>query len=97
LGKNACRHQKVLLSNLGLTAFVKRQVKWLNRFRSLPSGKEKQKTKKTVKRQRPQGLLHFLPLIAATAFSCSLSFHRKYMPHRIYRGTEVYFIRSLHP
>jgi hypothetical protein len=41
----------VLVSNLGLTVFVKHQVNWLNRFLSLPSGKEK---KKIVKRQKPQ-------------------------------------------
>jgi hypothetical protein len=57
-GKNPCRHQKVLVSNLRLTVFVKHQVTWLNRFHSLLSGKEK----KTVKRQRPHGLLHFCPL-----------------------------------
>jgi hypothetical protein len=51
LGKNPYRHQKVLVSNLGLTVFVKHQVNWLNRFHSLPSGKEK---KKTAKRQKPQ-------------------------------------------
>jgi hypothetical protein len=28
----------------------------------------------------------------------TLSFHKKaYMPHRVYRGTKVYFIRSPHP
>jgi hypothetical protein len=52
LGKNPYRHQKVLVSNLGLTVFVKHQVNWLNRFHSLPSGREKKK--KTVKRQKPQ-------------------------------------------
>jgi hypothetical protein len=40
----------VLVSNLGLTVFVKHQINWLNRFSSLSSGKEK----KTVKRQKPQ-------------------------------------------
>jgi hypothetical protein len=40
----------VLVSNLGLTVFVKHQINWLNRFHSLPSGKEK----KIVKRQKPQ-------------------------------------------
>jgi hypothetical protein len=38
-GENPYRHQKVLVSNLGITAFVKHQVNWLNRFHSLPSGK----------------------------------------------------------
>jgi hypothetical protein len=47
-GKNPCRLQKVLVSNLGLTAFVKHQGNWLNRFHRLPSGKEKKK--KTVKK-----------------------------------------------
>jgi hypothetical protein len=42
-GENPYRHQKVLVSNLGLTVFVKHQVTWLNRFCSLPSGKEKKK------------------------------------------------------
>jgi hypothetical protein len=40
----------VLVSNLGLTVFVKHQINWLNRFLSLPSGKGK----KTVKRQKPR-------------------------------------------
>jgi hypothetical protein len=43
-GKNPYRHQKVIVSNLGLTVFVKHQVNWLNRFHSLPSGKGKKKT-----------------------------------------------------
>jgi hypothetical protein len=42
-GKNPCRHQKVLISNLNLTVFVKHQINWLNRFCNLPSGKEKKK------------------------------------------------------
>jgi hypothetical protein len=42
-GKNLCRPQKVLVSNLGLTVFVKHQVIWLNRFQSLPTGKRKKK------------------------------------------------------
>jgi hypothetical protein len=41
----------VIVSNLGLTVYVKHQVNWLNRFHSLPSGKEK---KRTVKSQKPQ-------------------------------------------
>jgi hypothetical protein len=53
----------VLISNLGLTVFVKHQINWLNRFHSLTSGKEK---KKTVKRQKTSGL-HFLPLTGAKA------------------------------
>jgi hypothetical protein len=51
----------VLVSNLGLTVFVKHQVNWLNRFHSLPSGKEKKKTKKTVKRQKPLIFSIFAP------------------------------------
>jgi hypothetical protein len=41
--ENPYRHQKVLVSNFGLTVFVKHQVNWLNRLLSLPSGKEKKK------------------------------------------------------
>jgi hypothetical protein len=33
----------LIVSNLGLTVFVKHQVNWLNRFCSLPSGKGKKK------------------------------------------------------
>jgi hypothetical protein len=72
-----------------LTVFVKHQVNWLNRFYSLPSGKEK--NPKHLKGR------DFMVFSGAKAFRCSLSFHRKYMPHRIYRGTGVYFIRSPHP
>jgi hypothetical protein len=43
----------VLVSNLGLTVFVKHQVNWLNSFCSLPSGKLKKK-EKTFKRLKPQ-------------------------------------------
>jgi hypothetical protein len=56
--ENPYRHQKVLISNLSLTVFVKHQINWLNRFRSLPSGKGK----KTVKRQKPQVSGFFCPL-----------------------------------
>jgi hypothetical protein len=64
----------VLVSNLGLTVFVKHQVNWLNRFHSLPSGKEK-KEKKTVKRQKPQ----VSPYGSKSLQMLSLSFHRKHM------------------
>jgi hypothetical protein len=65
----------VLVSNLGLTAFVKHQVSWLNRVYSLPSRKEK---KKTVKRQRPHCLLLFCPLLQQKP-SETLSFHEKHI------------------
>jgi hypothetical protein len=83
----------VLHSNLGLTVFVKHQVNWLNRFRSLPSGKGKKKQLKG------RDLIVFSVFAPTTAkvFRHSFSFHRKYMPHRIYRGTKAYFIRSPHP
>jgi hypothetical protein len=64
-GENPYRHQKVLVCNLGLTVFVKIQVNWLNRFHSLPSGKEKKKAKTS-------GLLHF-SFIRAKASICSRS------------------------
>jgi hypothetical protein len=57
----------VLISILGLTVFVKYQINWLNRFHSLPSGKEKDKNL----RSSP-----FLPLTRAKAFR--LSFHKKH-------------------
>jgi hypothetical protein len=66
----------VLLSNLGLTAFVKHQVNWLNRFCSLPSGGKKKKAKPQVSvfcplpEQKPPNSL---------SFSVSLSFHRKHI------------------
>jgi hypothetical protein len=31
------------------------------------------------------------------ALRCFLSFHRKYTPHRIYRGTKFYLIGSPYP
>jgi hypothetical protein len=75
----------VIVSNLGLTVFVKHQVNWLNRFCSLQKGKN---------RRSP-----FLPLsgVKASRGSHSLLSYKAYMPHRIYRGTKVYFIRSPHP
>jgi hypothetical protein len=78
-GKNPYRHQKVLVSNLGLTVFVKHQVNWLNRFCSCPQGKKK----KTVKRQKPQVSV-FCPFPEqkppdALSLSLSLSFHRKHI------------------
>jgi hypothetical protein len=48
----------VLVFNLGLTVFVKHQVNWLNRFCSLPSGKEKKQLK-----AKTSGLLRFCPLL----------------------------------
>jgi hypothetical protein len=67
-GKSPYRHQKVLVSNLGLTVFVKHQINWLNRFLSLPSGKEKKKQLKGKNLRSP-----FLPLTRAKASKCSLS------------------------
>jgi hypothetical protein len=65
----------VLVSNLGLTVFVKHQVNWLNRFHSLPSGKDK----KTVKRQKTSGLC-FCPLPEQKPpDALSLSSHRKHI------------------
>jgi hypothetical protein len=58
----------VIISNLGLTVFVKHQINWLNRFRSLPSGKEKKKQLKGKSLRSP-----FLPLTGAKASRCSLS------------------------
>jgi hypothetical protein len=43
LSSGSLGNQKVIVSNLGLTVFVKHQIHWLNRFHSLPSGKEKKK------------------------------------------------------
>jgi hypothetical protein len=51
-------HQKVLISNLGLTVFVKHQVNWINRFHSLPSGKEKKKQLKGKNLRSPEILVH---------------------------------------
>jgi hypothetical protein len=68
----------VLISNLGLTVFVKHQVNWLNRFHSLLSGKGKKK--KTVKRQKSLGLLLFWPLLEQKPpDALTLSFHKKYI------------------
>jgi hypothetical protein len=65
----------VIVSNLGLTIFVKYQVNWLNRFCSLPSGKEK-KLLKGKNLRSP-----FLPPTEAKASRCSLalSFHKKHI------------------
>jgi hypothetical protein len=51
----------VLVSNLGLTVFVKHQINWLNRFCSLPSGKEKKNQLKGKNHRSP----FFLPLTRA--------------------------------
>jgi hypothetical protein len=61
----------VLVSNLGLTVFVKHQVNWLKRFCSLPSGK--QKKKKPVKRQKPQVFSIFAPYQSKSLQMLSLS------------------------
>jgi hypothetical protein len=77
----------VLVSSLGLTIFVKHQVNWLNRFRSLPSGKEKKKQLKGKNlRYSP-----FLLLTGAKASRCSLSshslsFHKKHVCLTAYIG-----------
>jgi hypothetical protein len=62
----------VLVSNLGLTVFVKHQVNWLNRFHSLPSGKEK---KKQLKGKNLRSL--FLPLTRTKASRCTYSLFMK--------------------
>jgi hypothetical protein len=69
----------VLLSNLGLTVFVKHLVFWSSRFHSLPSG-----GKKTVKVTETSTVFSvFVPYSSKkkknNAFTCSLSFHRKYI------------------
>jgi hypothetical protein len=69
-GKNPYRHQKVIVSNLGLTVFVKHQINWLNMFRSLPSGKEK---KKQLKGKNLKSSPFFLPPTGAKAFRHSHS------------------------
>jgi hypothetical protein len=61
----------VLVSNLGLTVFVKHQVSWFNRFHSLPSGKEKKKKKQLKGRDLRSS--PFLPLTGAKAFRHTLS------------------------
>jgi hypothetical protein len=65
-------------------------LNWLNRFHSLPSGKEKRKQLKGRDLRSSQ----FFPLTAPQQEpSDAPFFHRKYMPHRIYRGIEVNLIR----
>jgi hypothetical protein len=85
----------VLVSNLGLTVFVKHQINWLNRFHSLPSGKKK---KKTVKRQKPQVSV-FAPYQSKNLQMLSLSpfIESIYASQDIRGGTKVYFIKSPHP
>jgi hypothetical protein len=65
-----------MVSNLGLTVFVKHQVNWLNRFCSLPSCKEK---KKQLKGKNLRSLVLPLTRAKASRCSCSLSFHRKHV------------------
>jgi hypothetical protein len=84
----------VLVSNLGLTVFVKHQVNWLE----VPQPALREKKKKKQLKGRDLSSSPFLPLTRAKAFRCALSFHKKaYMPYRIYRRTKVYFIRCPHP
>jgi hypothetical protein len=65
----------VLVSNLGLTVFVKHQVNWLNRFCSLPSGGEKQLKDKNCRSP------FFAPYWSKSLqmLSLSLSFYRKHI------------------
>jgi hypothetical protein len=86
-GKNPYRHQKMLVSNLGLTVFVKHQVNWLNRFLSLPSGKEK----KTVKRQKPQVSISFAPYRSKSLQMCvrSLSLSLSLFIENIYASQNI--------
>jgi hypothetical protein len=77
--KNPCRHQKVLVSNLGLTVFVKHLVKLVKLVEQvLQSALREKKKKTTAKRQRPQGLLCFYPLLQQKP-SNTLSFHKKHI------------------
>jgi hypothetical protein len=66
----------VLVSNLGLTVFVKHQINWLNRFRTLPSGKGKKKKLKGKNLRSP-----FFGLLPEQKppDALSLSFHRKHI------------------
>jgi hypothetical protein len=59
-GKNPYRNQKVLVSNLGLTAFVKHLVKPVKQV--LQSALRKQTNKKQLKGRDLSGLVHFCPL-----------------------------------
>jgi hypothetical protein len=75
----------VLVSNLGLTVFVKHQVNWLNRFHSLPSGKEKKKQLKG-KNLRSSS---FLPLTEQKPPNAlALSFHKKHVCLTRYIGRQ---------
>jgi hypothetical protein len=87
----------VTVFNLGLTVFVKHQVNWLNRFCSLPSGKEKTKQ---LKGKNLKKNLCFCPLPEQKPpeCSCSFSFHRKHICLTGYIGGQKFtFIRSPHP
>jgi hypothetical protein len=92
-------HQKVLISNLGLTVFVKHQVNWLSRFCSLSSGKEKKKKKKKpVKRQKPQVFSIFAPYRSKSLQKLSFYlFIKKHICLTEHIGGQIYFIRSPHP
>jgi hypothetical protein len=64
----------VLVSNLGLTVFVKNQGNWLNRFCSLPSGGKKKEQLKDLR------FPSFCPLPEQKPpDALSLSFHKKHI------------------
>jgi hypothetical protein len=56
-GENTCRHQKVLVSNLGLTAFVKHLVKLVKQG---PQSALREQKRKIVKRDRDLTVSVFL-------------------------------------
>jgi hypothetical protein len=77
----------VLLSNLGLTAFVKHQVNWLNRFCSLPSGGKK-------KRQNHRSLF-FAPYQNKSLQILSLSLSLSLFIESIYASQDIYGDKNL--
>jgi hypothetical protein len=84
-----------LVSNLGLAKFVSHLVKLVKQFLQ-PALRKREKKKKQLKGRDLMVFFIFAPY-HSKAFRFSLSYHRTYMLHRIYRGTNVFFIRSPHP
>jgi hypothetical protein len=87
LGINSYRHQKVVVSNLGLTVSVKHLVKLV---KQVPQPALRERKKKQLKGRDIRSSL-FLPLTRAKAFRHSLSFHKKHIYLTQYIGGKSLF------
>jgi hypothetical protein len=68
-------------------------VNWFNRFHSLPSRNRKKKKVKEIETSRSSPFFCILPQ-QKPSDTPSFFIKKIHTPHRIYRGTKVYLIRS---